>query len=134
MATAALVLGRARARAHAPVELTPPLPSSDCPQVHAGSIYSACWSADSTKIFTCSGDGTAKVFQVPSLNEEAVISFPEAEATGPAKQLVGCAWAAAGLLTYSLGGILSLRTNAADAAAAVTQVSQSVKSASRYPY
>jgi len=101
---------------------------AECPtpkKVHAGSIYSACWSADSTKIFTCSGDGTAKVFQVPTLAEEAVISFPEAEATGPAKQLVGCAWAGAGLLTYSLGGILSLRTNAADAAPALNQYGHS---------
>jgi len=96
---------------------------AECPEpkkVHAGSIFSAAWSPDSTKILTCSGDGTAKVLSVPSLAEEAVISNPAA-GNGPAKQLVGCAWATSGLITYSLGGILSLRTSPGDAAPALEQ-------------
>lgn len=37
------------------------------------------------------------------------------------EQQIGCAWAAAGLLTYSLGGVLSLRTAVGDAAPALVQ-------------
>ena len=37
-------------------------------KVHAGSIFDACWSADSTQILTCSGDGSCKVLRLTWLD------------------------------------------------------------------
>jgi len=77
-------------------------------KVHAGSIFDACWSSDSTQIFTSSGDGSCKVLDAGTLNDVATINFKSGDRKKTvAEQQVGCAWAKPGLLSYSLGGALS---------------------------
>lgn len=91
-------------------------------KVHAGSINAAMWSADGKQILTASGDGTAKVLEAATLNAIGEISFLSGDPKKKVEeQQIGCAWTAAGLLTYSLGGLLSLRTAVTDAAPSLVQ-------------
>ena len=48
-------------------------------KVHGGSVYSACWSANSSQILTCSGDGTSKILDASTLEEVAVLNFKSGE-------------------------------------------------------
>ncbi|KAL1528950.1 hypothetical protein AB1Y20_010272 [Prymnesium parvum] len=74
---------------------------------HAGSIYGACWSADSTQIVTCSGDKSVKVFKVADggdITEMASCSLGKT----PDFMQVGCVWAGPLILSYGLGGALTM--------------------------
>lgn len=91
-------------------------------KVHAGSIFDACWSSDSSQILTCSGDGSCKVLDGSTLDEVCTFNFKSGDRKKTvAEQQVGCAWGKAGLLSYSLGGELSLFRAAGDAAPALVQ-------------
>ena len=91
-------------------------------KVHGGSIFDACWSSDSAQILTCSGDGSCKVLDASTLEEVATFNFKSGDRKKTvAEQQVGCAWGKGGLLSYALGGELSLYRAAGDAAPALVQ-------------
>jgi len=73
-------------------------------KVSQGSIYGADWSKDSSQIVIASADKTIKVLSAGTLDEVASYTFGKT----PLEMQVGCAWASGGLLSYSLGGVLSL--------------------------
>jgi len=86
-------------------------------KVHGGSIFGAMWSADSSQIVTCSGDGTSKVLDASTLEEVAVLNFKSGDRKKTVEeQQVGCLWTAGGILSLSLGGKLACYEAATDAA------------------
>jgi WD40 repeat protein len=91
-------------------------------KVHAGSIFDAAWSSDSAQILTCSGDGSCKVLDASTLDEVCTFNFKSGDRKrAVAEQQIGCAWGKPGLLSYALGGELSLFRAAGDAAPALVQ-------------
>jgi len=91
-------------------------------KVHAGSIYDACWSPDGTQILTCSGDGTCLILDGGTLEKVAEISFKSGDRKkSVSEQQKGCIWTKNGILSYSLGGILTLYRAPTDAAPALLQ-------------
>jgi len=84
-------------------------------KLHAGSIYGAVWSADSSQILTCSGDGSSKVLDAATLDEVATFSFKSGDRKKTVEeQQVGCLWVAGGLMSLSLGGKLATYEKPAD--------------------
>ena len=73
-------------------------------KVHAGSIFGAAWSPDSTQIVTASGDKSVKLLNSETLVEVKSVPF---ESTVGEMQL-GCAWGASAIVSYSLGGTLTM--------------------------
>lgn len=67
---------------------------------HSGSIFSCCWSDDGTKLMTCSGDRTVKLWDVAT--QTATTTFE----LGPniEDQQVGCLWQGQYLVSLSLSG------------------------------
>ena len=91
-------------------------------KVHTGSIFDAAWSADSSQIFTCSADGSCKILDASTLDEVHVFNFKSGDRKKTvAEQQVGCAWGKGGMLSYSLGGELTLYRAAGDATPALVQ-------------
>jgi len=91
-------------------------------KVHAGSIFDACWSPDSSKILTASGDGSAKVLDAATLEEVHTFNFKSGDRKKTvAEQQVGCAWGTEALISYSLGGVMSIFRSPTDAEPAVCQ-------------
>jgi len=92
-------------------------------KVHAGSIFDACWSSDSAQILTCSGDGSCKVLDAATLDEVGTFNFKSGDRKKTvAEQQVGCQWSKpCGLLSYSLGGELSLFKAPTDAKPSLVQ-------------
>jgi len=95
-------------------------------KVHDGSIYGAMWSPDSSQIMTCSGDGTSKVLDAATLDEVSVLSFKSGDRKKTVEeQQVGCLWTASGLISYSLGGKMSVFEAPTDAAPKMVQYGHS---------
>jgi len=91
-------------------------------KVHAGSIFDACWSPDSTKILTASGDGSAKVLDAATLDEVNMFNFKSGDRKKTvSEQQVGCAWGTDAIVSYSLGGVMSIFRSPTDTAPAVSQ-------------
>jgi len=72
--------------------------------VHKGSIYACSWAPDSSKFATASGDKSLKLIDGTSLAELASHDFGKT----PLDMVVGCAWADAGVVAYTLGAALSV--------------------------
>jgi len=72
-----------------------------------GSIYGAAWSPDGAKIVICSGDKTVRVIDKATVKE---VDGSKCYTAGKdmLDMQVGVAWSAHGLLSYSLGGELTL--------------------------
>jgi len=76
-------------------------------KVHAGTIYAAEWSPDGKCIATASGDKSVKIL------DDGLATMKEVNLCAGAKpdagdMQVGCVWATAGIVSYSLGSDLSI--------------------------
>jgi WD repeat-containing protein 1 (actin-interacting protein 1) len=85
-------------------------PTQEVVDAHAGSIYSAAFSADSTKLLTTSADKTGKLWDVSSLICEQTFT-PVASPAGPAQvgdMQVGALFAGSHMISLSLNGNLNI--------------------------
>eukprot|EP00824_Muranothrix_gubernata_P008713 TRINITY_DN21217_c0_g1_i1.p1 TRINITY_DN21217_c0_g1~~TRINITY_DN21217_c0_g1_i1.p1 ORF type:complete len:597 (-),score=119.83 TRINITY_DN21217_c0_g1_i1:105-1895(-) len=73
---------------------------------HKGSIYSASWSADSTKLLTASADKTAKVWDMTTGEVVSTFTFSDAPTADDMQQ--SCLWAGDSMLTVSLNGNINI--------------------------
>lgn len=76
---------------------------------HKGSIYAVSWSPDSKQVLTASADKSAKVWEISEDGSGKVKRTLRSIGSGGVDDmLVGCLWQNNHLVTFSLGGTISL--------------------------
>ncbi|BFY98615.1 hypothetical protein BsWGS_01655 [Bradybaena similaris] len=73
------------------------------PKAHAGGIYSICFSPDSKKLLSVSGDKTAKIWNIDTKSAETEFVLGK-EVTD---MQVGCLWQGDNIITVSLSGYIN---------------------------